>query len=88
MLIACLSGVSAHAQNSGNVLPLSAAKIQSLALIGPCWEVSKGGYSQGGSGGTRTISTLAAVTSYLSSCDFARLVLSPSLSVRDYSLYA
>jgi hypothetical protein len=53
----------------GTTLPLSAASVAAagapVVLIGPCLEVSKGGYSQGGSQGRYTGTTAAAIGSYL-----------------------
>ena len=53
----------------GTTLPLSAAAVAAagapVVLIGPCLEVWKGGYSQGGSQGQYTGTTAAAIGSYL-----------------------
>ena len=52
-------------KNTGGTLPLSAAKTAAVVLVGPCLEVSKGGYSAGGSGGPLTTTTQAAIEAYL-----------------------
>ena len=52
-------------KNDQRTLPLDAAKAKKVALIGPTWDVLKGGYSNGGTGGAFTIDTSAAIAAYV-----------------------
>ena len=52
-------------KNAGKTLPLDWSRVRNVSMIGPNWEVRVGGYSGGGSRGPFTLTTAAAIDTYL-----------------------